>query len=129
MGFIAQSVDGKGWMDATTRANVADLDVKALYESRILQHCGIRFIEPAIANGYDPASKRMLQTVSVEQDLPAFQVTEEEADQLRAQHKGSVEIYRDDAGQQMARLLKGAVIYVPKALQFSRLVAGLLPTG
>lgn len=130
MGFIAQSPTGQGWVDAVTGASVADLDVKMTYEDRILQHCGIRFIEPDIVGGYDPQRKTLMQAVSVEQDLPPFSVTDEEATQLRLEHKSAVELYRDEgSGQQMARLLRGAVIYVPKALRFDRLVAGLLPTG
>lgn len=80
--------------------------------------------------GYDPNNKTFLAAVSVEHDLPPFQVSEEEGQQLVAEHKSHVEVYRDDAsGKTLARLLRGAVIYVPKALQFDRLVAGLLPSG
>ncbi len=129
MGLIGQSPTGLGWIDRATKKPLKDLQVKELYEETIMQHCGIRFIEPELVDGYDPNKKEMMQAVSMEQDMPPFHVTEEEAQQFTLEHQHLVEVFKDDSGKLMARLLKGAVVYVPKALRFERLVAGLVPQG
>eukprot|EP00668_Euglena_longa_P007013 GGOE01008376.1.p1 GENE.GGOE01008376.1~~GGOE01008376.1.p1 ORF type:complete len:4141 (-),score=1338.09 GGOE01008376.1:1069-11655(-) len=118
-----------GWVDAATKAPIADNEVKARYESRILEHCGIRLIEPELFSGYDPHRKMFLQQVSIDQDMKPIELSEEEALAFQRQHGEACEVWEKGDGQWLARLRKGAQIYVPKALQFDRLVAGQMPTG
>ena len=61
-----------GWIDAKTNEPVDDKDVKTKYESYILDHAGIRLIEPELFNGYDPNKKQFMQEVIIEHDLGAL---------------------------------------------------------
>ncbi|ODV91401.1 hypothetical protein CANCADRAFT_32052 [Tortispora caseinolytica NRRL Y-17796] len=119
-----------GWVDAKTNDPVEDLDVKSKYEKYILDHTGIRFIDPDLFDGYDPKRKMFLQEIVVERDLEPFEASKETAFEFKLQNGDKVEIFAvPDSEQYTVRLLKGSVIYVPKAFQFDRLVAGQIPSG
>ncbi|KAJ4560110.1 beta subunit of fatty acid synthetase [Exophiala dermatitidis] len=118
-----------GWVDAKTNEPVDDKDVKAKYEKHILEHSGIRLIEPELFNGYDPKRKQLLQEVQVEEDLDQFEASKENAEEFKRQHGDKVEIFELESGEYSVRLKKGATLLIPKALRFDRLVAGQIPTG
>lgn len=119
-----------GWVDAKTSEPVDDKDVKAKYEKHILEHSGIRLIEPELFKGYDPNKKQLLQEVVIEEDLDPFQTSKETAEEFRHQHGEKAEIYEiPDSGEYMVHMKKGATLLIPKALRFDRLVAGQIPTG
>jgi fatty acid synthase subunit alpha len=119
-----------GWVDAKTGEPVDDKDVKAKYEKYILDHSGIRLIEPELFNGYDPNKKQLLQEIQIEEDLDPFEASKETADEFKRQHGDKVEIFElPDSGEYTVRLKKGATLMIPKALRFDRLVAGQIPTG
>lgn len=119
-----------GWIDTKTQEPVEDEQVKAKYEGEILEHSGIRLIEPELFNGYDPKKKQMIQEVVLEYDMEPFETSKETAYMYKHQHGELCEIFEiPDSGEYTARLLKGATLYVPKALRFDRLVAGQIPTG
>lgn len=119
-----------GWVDAKTNEPVDDKDIKKKYESHILEHCGIRLIEPELFNGYDPKQKHMIQEVVIEEDLEPFEASKETAEQFKLEHGEKVDIFEiPESGEYTIRLLKGATLYIPKALRFDRLVAGQIPTG
>jgi fatty acid synthase subunit alpha len=119
-----------GWVDAKTNEPVEDKDVKSKYESHILDHCGIRLIEPELFNGYDPKQKEFIQEVVIEEDLADFEASKETAEHFKAQHGDKCEIQENtETGEYSVKLLKGATLYIPKALKFDRLVAGQIPTG
>lgn len=120
-----------GWVDTKTGEPVDDKDVKAKYEQHILDHSGIRLIEPELFNGYDPNRKQMLQEIIVESDLEPFECSKEAAEQFMHEQGDKVEAFEEESGsgQWTVRFLKGATVYVPKALKFDRLVAGQVPTG
>ena len=118
-----------GWVDAKTNDPVDDKDVKAKYEKQILEHSGIRLIEPELFNGYDPKKKQILQEIQIEEDLDQFEASKETAEEFRRQHGEKVEIFELDSGEYTVRLRKGATLLIPKALRFDRLVAGQIPTG
>lgn len=134
MGFIKNYngiIDGKhynGWVDSVTGAIVRDEDIFA-YESRILEHAGIRHIEPELLQGYDPLRRTFLQEIAVNEDLPPFETSQATANSFKLQHGDKVVISELGPDQFSVRILKGATIMVPKAAQMDRLVAGLLPTG
>ncbi|KAL1610310.1 beta subunit of fatty acid synthetase [Paraconiothyrium brasiliense] len=119
-----------GWVDAKTGEPVDDKDVKSKYEKHILEHSGIRLIEPELFQGYDPTKKQLLQEIQVEEDLDPFEASKENADEFKRQHGDKVEVFEiPDSGEYTVRLKKGATLLIPKALRFDRLVAGQVPTG
>ena len=119
-----------GWVDSKTGEPVDDKDVKAKYEKYILEHSGIRLIEPELFKGYDPKKKQLLQEIVIEEDLEPFEASKETAEEFKREHGEKVEIFEvPESGEYTVRLKKGATLLIPKALQFDRLVAGQIPTG
>lgn len=119
-----------GWVDAKTGEPVDDKDVKPKYEKYVLEHSGIRLIEPELFEGYDPNKKQLLHEVVIEEDLDPFEASKETAEEFRREHGDKVEIFEiPESGQYTVRLKKGAALWIPKALRFDRLVAGQIPTG
>ncbi|KAI0428412.1 fatty acid synthase subunit alpha [Xylaria sp. FL1042] len=119
-----------GWVDAKTGEPVEDKDVKPKYEKYILEHAGIRLIEPELFEGYDPNKKMMLHEVSLEEDLEPFEGSKETAEEFKRQHGDKCEIFEiPESGEYIIRMKRGATLWIPKALRFDRLVAGQLPTG
>ena len=119
-----------GWVDTKTGAPVSDKEVKPKYEKYILEHSGIRIIEPELFNGYDPKKKQLLQEVVIEEDLEQFEASKETAEEFKHEHGDKVEIFElPESGEYTVRLKKGATLMIPKALKFDRLVAGQIPTG
>lgn len=119
-----------GWVDAKTSEPVDDKDIKSKYEKHILDHSGIRLIEPELFNGYDPKKKQLLQEIQIEEDLDPFEASKETAEEFKREHGDKVEIFEiADSGEYTVRLRKGATLLIPKALRFDRLVAGQIPTG
>jgi fatty acid synthase subunit alpha len=119
-----------GWVDTKTGGPIDDKDVKPRYEKYILEHSGIRLIEPELFNGYDPKKKQLLQEVVIEEDLEQFEASKETAEEFKREHGDKVEIFELAAsGEFTVRLKKGATLMIPKALKFDRLVAGQIPTG
>ncbi|PVI06045.1 hypothetical protein DM02DRAFT_610018 [Periconia macrospinosa] len=119
-----------GWVDAKSGDPVDDKDVKAKYEKHILEHSGIRLIEPELFGGYDPKKKQLLQEIQIEEDLDPFETSKETADDFKRQHGDKVEIFEiPESGEYTVRLRRGATLLIPKALRFDRLVAGQVPTG
>ncbi|KAH8160651.1 hypothetical protein CIB48_g7596 [Xylaria polymorpha] len=119
-----------GWVDAKTGEPIEDKDVKPKYEKYILEHAGIRLIEPELFDGYDPNKKMMLHEVSLEEDLEPFEGSKETAEEFKRQHGDKCEIFEiPESGEYIIRMKRGATLWIPKALRFDRLVAGQLPTG
>ncbi|GLI74712.1 beta subunit of fatty acid synthetase [Penicillium ochrochloron] len=119
-----------GWVDAKTGDPVDDKDVKLKYEKFILEHTGIRLIEPELFKGYDPKKKQLLQEIVIQEDLEPFEASKETAEEFKREHGDKVEIFEiPESGEYTVRLRKGANLLIPKALSFDRLVAGQIPTG
>ncbi|TPX12030.1 uncharacterized protein E0L32_007333 [Thyridium curvatum] len=119
-----------GWVDAKTGEPVDDKDIKLKYEKYILEHSGIRLIEPELFDGYDPNNKQLLHEVVIEEDLDPFEASKETAEEFKREHKDKVEIFEiPESGEYTVRMKKGAALWIPKALRFDRLVAGQIPTG
>jgi fatty acid synthase subunit alpha len=119
-----------GWVDAKTMEPVDDKEVKSKYEKHILEHSGIRLIEPELFSGYDPNKKQLLQEIQIDEDLDPFETSKETAEEFKREHGDKVEIFEiAESGEYTVRLRKGATLLIPKALKFDRLVAGQIPTG
>ncbi|KAJ2369194.1 fatty acid synthase alpha subunit Lsd1 [Coemansia sp. RSA 2610] len=127
-GELATAGHYVGWIDAKSRLPVKDVDIKRLYEQQILEHSGIRLLEPELLEGQDPAVVPLLRELQIEHDLEPFEATEHEAEQFKLRNGDKVDVWERD-GSWFVRFLKGAVLLVPKALRFDRLVGGQLPTG
>lgn len=121
-----------GWLDASSGAPVRDWEVKARYENEVLEHSGVRVIEPELFDGYDPHKKRLLRQVAMGRDLPWVEISSPaEAEEYR-EEAGAERVQvrqRPEDGAWEMRLLAGASISVARALQFDRWVAGQIPTG
>lgn len=119
-----------GWMDSKTKETVQDDEFKRKYSGHILSHSGVRFIEPALINGYNPEKKEFLNEVVVEEDLPVFEASRATAEAFKLQHGDKVAIRRiPNSDEYQVQLRSGAHFWVPKAVPFDRLVAGQLPSG
>ncbi|KAG0288584.1 3-oxoacyl-[acyl-carrier-protein] synthase, partial [Dissophora globulifera] len=118
-----------GWVDVKTGEPVKDKDVKSKYEKQILEHTGIRLVEPAIFGGYDPHRKGLMQEVLIDHDMEPFEVSKEEAHMFKLEHGDKVDIYEQETGQWAVKFKKGANMFIPKALKFDRFVVGQVPTG
>jgi fatty acid synthase subunit alpha, fungi type len=136
MGLIKNhngAIKGKpysGWVDGKTGEPVDDKDIKHKYEKFILEHSGIRLIEPELFDGYDPNQKQLLHEVVIEEDLEPFEASKETAEEFKREHGEKVEIFEiPESGEYTVRMKKGAALWIPKALRFDRLVAGQIPTG
>lgn len=133
---LIRFVDGKlksgkahvGWVDAKTDEPVDDSQLKSKYEKQLRDHTGIRWIEPELFRGYDPKRKGFTQEIELNHDLEAIETSPGDADKFRHQHGDKVDVYTD-GDRCFVRFKKGAKIWIPKAIQFDRLVAGQLPTG
>ncbi|KAL2061143.1 hypothetical protein VTL71DRAFT_7416 [Oculimacula yallundae] len=131
--FDGDTPDGYfvGWVDTKTGARVLDSEVENKYGAFVLSHSGIRFIDPSLSNGYDPAKKESLQEIVVEEDLPEFETDLATAEGIRLRSGDKVSITRVDGQDQCRVTVKsGAHIMVPRSSNFdSSLVAGQLPSG
>lgn len=121
----------KGWIRVSTNTPISDDSVKSELEMDLLQHAGIRIIEPELFEGYNPKAKQMLHQVAIDKNMAPIEVADEEeaiefVNQLGADN---VDMFQTDSGIWMIRLRRGAVLSIPRALFFERFVAGQIPTG
>ncbi|BFZ56375.1 3-oxoacyl-[acyl-carrier-protein] synthase [Savitreella phatthalungensis] len=131
MAWIMGLINNKNgsWVDAKSGQPVDDKDVKAKYEQQILDHAGIRLIEPELFEGYDPHKKQLLQEVVLEQDMEPFDTSAETAAAYKHEHGDKVDVFENADGEWTVILKRGATLLIPKALRFDRFVAGQIPTG
>ncbi|KAJ2091021.1 fatty acid synthase alpha subunit Lsd1 [Coemansia sp. RSA 986] len=119
-----------GWVDYESGEPVKDVEVKPRYLDYILAHTGIRLMEPELMGDYDPHSKTALREVQIEHDMRPFETGAEDAAAFKASNGDKVDVWPNASGTSWSvRLLKGALIRVPVAVDVDRLVAGLIPTG
>ncbi|KAG2217921.1 hypothetical protein INT45_012584 [Circinella minor] len=128
-GNLKNGTPYSGWVDAKSNEPVEDKDIKTKYEKKILEHSGIRLVDPTVMNGYDPNKKMIMQEIIVDHDLEPFACSKEEAEHFKAEQGDKADTYETPDGEWVVILRKGATLYVPKALRFDRLVAGQIPTG
>ncbi|KAI1414021.1 putative 3-oxoacyl-synthase [Hypoxylon sp. FL1857] len=118
------------WVDTATGAPVYDHEVKAKYEKQILEHTGLRLIEPSPLDHPNRDSKQFLQEVIVQHDLEPFTASFETAMEFVREQGYKVEIKQIAKSDQFTvKLRKGATLMIPKARIFDRIVGGQLPTG
>jgi len=133
--WVSSTGDSGGWVEVSTGSPIKDSEVKGRLEAEMLDHAGIRIVEPELFKGYDPRGKGkvFMHAVSIDKDMPWMEISgEEEAAEYRNSlgEKGcDILPPSEGAGPWRVRLRKGAVITVPKSLRFDRWVAGQIPTG
>ncbi|CEG41510.1 fatty acid synthase subunit [Plasmopara halstedii] len=123
--------DKGNWLDAKTKEIVPEHQIKSRYEEDIIEHSGIRIVEPALFNGYDPKKKMVLHQVAIDKKMSPIEVADrEEALQFRKElGEENVDMFQNASGAWMIRLRKGSILNIPRALDFDRFVAGQIPTG
>lgn len=121
---------GAGWIDANTGAPIKDTEIKEKYEEHIVQHTGIRILDPdPWQSSTDPRLKDMLQEVGTQGNLPPFECTSQAAQDLKTRHGSALEIISDNGDMATVRVLDGATIFVPKSLGTDFFVGAQVPTG
>ncbi|WWC71664.1 uncharacterized protein I206_105622 [Kwoniella pini CBS 10737] len=136
MGYI-KHFDGKlkngktyvGWVDSKSSDPVDDKDVKSKYEKDIIEHAGIRLIEPDLNFGYDPNKKSFHQEVELSHDLEPLEISAEDAERFKREQGDKVDVWAQASGEWFVKFKKGARVFLPKAVKFDRVVAGQIPTG
>ena len=119
-----------GWVDKQTGEPIADMDVKHKYEQYILDHTGIRVIEPRQLDGSNPATKQFLHEIEVQEDLAPFEAPQETVQDLQREHGDKVRVSQIEGSDQFRIVIKkGARLLIPKALKFDRTVGGQVPAG
>ena len=119
-----------GWVDAKTGAKVQDSQIGDLYGRQILDHSGIRLIEPELFGGYDPEKKEYLHEVAIEEDMPEFAASQAVAEGFKLHHGDKVSIRPIESSEEFkVQLKRGASLMISKAVPFEGSVAGQIPTG
>ena len=116
-----------GWVDSESGSPIDDKAVKVKYESHILHHSGIRFVEPELLDGRD---NRSFQEIVIQDDFSPFEATRETAEEMKELHGDRADILRNTDNDQCMVILKaGAVVAVPRAISNTHFVAGQIPAG
>jgi fatty acid synthase subunit alpha, fungi type len=118
-----------GWLDKETGKPIADQAIRDKYEKFMLEHAGIRFMEPkkgsALWNGQEA-----LHEIEIAKDHEPFEVSKEAALHLQRAHGEHMHaIPNEETGQVRVIIKKGAKIMIPKLLDTQHTVAGQIPTG
>ncbi|KAJ2609783.1 fatty acid synthase alpha subunit Lsd1, partial [Coemansia sp. RSA 1285] len=103
-----------GWIDTKSGEPVKDADIKTRYHDYIMEHTGIRPIEPSVVHGYDPHNKTAMRELQIQHDMQPFEATAEDAAHFKERSNDKVDIWKDhDSNRWYVRFLKGALVRVP----------------
>lgn len=130
LAFSNDGVAAAGWIDVATGTPVGDIDVKAKYEKRILEHTGLRLIDPSPLDHISRDKKQVLQEIVVQHDMEPFAASYDTAMEFVREQGDKVQIEQiPKSDEYSVRLRKGAILMIPKATIYDRIVGGQLPTG
>ena len=116
-----------GWVDKKTGQPLTDQDIKSTFEKEIIEHSGIRLVEPSLLGGRD---NRLLQEIVVQEDLAPFEVSREHALNFQQQHGDKVDVIPVVGSSDFhVRIKAGATIMVPRNVPYDHLVAAQIPSG
>ncbi|KAH8167434.1 hypothetical protein CIB48_g833 [Xylaria polymorpha] len=120
-----------GWVDVESGKPVPEDEFEARYGEQILNHSGIRLVEPEGFDEYDPSKKELLQEVVLDEDLPAFSTSESLARSFELRHGDKVSIFPEGADSENWTVIikRGATFLVPRSTGGHQCVAGQLPKG
>ncbi|KIX02313.1 uncharacterized protein Z518_08254 [Rhinocladiella mackenziei CBS 650.93] len=111
------------WVDCETSKPIADEEIRAKYLSRIIEGCGIRFLDPE-------NQPRQLYEYTLSHDLPPFEVEADTAQEFKRQYADKIRISPIlGSSKRSVQILQGADLLIPKPASGSRAVAGLIPQG
>eukprot|EP00403_Amphidinium_massartii_P037865 CAMPEP_0178444832 /NCGR_PEP_ID=MMETSP0689_2-20121128/39770_1 /TAXON_ID=160604 /ORGANISM="Amphidinium massartii, Strain CS-259" /LENGTH=1181 /DNA_ID=CAMNT_0020069195 /DNA_START=184 /DNA_END=3731 /DNA_ORIENTATION=+ len=124
-GVKGPPVHYSGWLDVASGEVVSYWDVKKRYEEKILSNCGMRIIDPATMDGFNGSNTMMHHTVLLEEDLPPVEVDDMDvAKEFARMHGDKCQVAETASGAVTVRMLKGARIFVPRALRSDRCAQG-----
>lgn len=114
-----------GWTDRETSEPLSDREIKPKFEKRILDHTGIRVVNPL--NGRD---NRAMQEIVIQEDLLPFETSKENAINFQKQHGDKAEVFPvPGTDEYQVRIKAGANVIVPRAIPYEHFVAGQMPGG
>src|SRR5690606_21325581 len=116
------------WVDAVSGEVVADAELKARYEEKVVAHAGIRLVEPEM-HGFDPGSALSFMDVHLDKDFSFSVPSMEVALTLRHESPEHTHIHQHDDGTCTVTRKKGAVVRVARALNLDRNVVAQVPAG
>ena len=125
-------IDGQpfsGWLDQETGKPIADIAVQEKYESYMLEHVGVRFMEQVRGSPCWSAGEA-LHEFEITKDHEPLEVSREAALQLKRAHGDNIKLMpvpQDDRVKVV--LTKGAKIMIPKLIATQHTVGGQIPTG
>ncbi|KAL7619422.1 hypothetical protein AAE478_009961 [Parahypoxylon ruwenzoriense] len=127
-------VDGKpyvGWLDVESGKPVQEDEFANRYREYIMNHSGIRIVEPRALDGYDPAKKEFLHEVVLDDDLPPFDASETLAQSFKLRHGDKVNIFPKGSNSETWTVVvkRGATFLIPKSTSGHNFVAAQLPKG
>ncbi|KAI0412189.1 putative fatty acid synthase alpha subunit FasA [Xylaria grammica] len=120
-----------GWLDVESGKPVQEDEFEARYGEHILNHSGIRLIEPEGFDEYDPAKKELLEEVVLDEDLPAFSTSESLARSFELRHGDKVSVFPEGSDSENWTVIvkRGATFLVPRSTSGHQSVAGQVPKG
>ena len=117
-----------GWIDVTSGEPIHDGDVKAKYEKYILDHTGIRLVEPNLLG--PERENTLMQEVVIQKNLTPFEASKDTANDLKKQHGDKAQITHIPGTEEyLVHLKAGATIRVPKAVSNEHFIAAQIPQG
>ncbi|TGJ87329.1 hypothetical protein E0Z10_g1466 [Xylaria hypoxylon] len=120
-----------GWLDVESGKPVQEDEFEGRYGEYVLNHSGIRLVEPEGFDEYDPAKKELLEEVVLDEDLPAFSTSESLARSFELRHGDKVSIFPEGSGSENWTVIvkRGATFLVPRSTSGHQSVAGQVPKG
>ena len=129
-GLIKYNKATAGWIDRAAGTPIKDIEIKASYEKRILENVGLRFINPSPLDHPSRDKKQILQEVIIQNDMEPFATSYDTAIEFVREQGDKVEIQQISGSDEYSvRFRKGAVLMIPKATMYDRIVGGQIPTG
>lgn len=117
-----------GWVDVKSGEPIHDGDVKSKYEKHILNHTGIRLVEPDLIG--PGRENRLMHEVVTQENLAPFEASKDTANDLKKQHGDKVQITPIPGTEEfLVHLRAGAIIRLPKAVSYEHFVAAQIPRG
>jgi 3-oxoacyl-ACP reductase-like protein/3-oxoacyl-(acyl-carrier-protein) synthase len=119
-----------GFVDAASGEPIREQDVKTRYEAALLEDAGIRIVDPAMQNGFDPRKMKVWADVVLERDF-VFPVPGQAEGQafVDAAGDGARLIFDPEKDGFFVVRKKGSIVKVARAARLNRYVAGQIPKG
>lgn len=111
------------WVDCETSKPISDQEIRNKYLLRIMEGCGIRFLDTN-------SESEQLQAHIPSDDLPPFKVERDAAEAFQRQYADRIKILpATDPARVQIRIFRGAQVLLPKSTSSTRAVAGMVPQG